>query len=589
MKKMILLCLLFSLLLTGCGGEMTVDTRIQVSIMTRDDFSLEENGLWVEPGTDAVFRLRMAEGCTLSSTNYAGRYSAELKDGMLELTLEDVTRPVRVNLEVTRNFAAITYDPNGGMGDVVVKPYDLNAHLRPNTENGRNMFRREGHSLVCWNTEPDGTGTRVGLGSRITVENAVTLYAQWAPWTEASAFTYRISQYGKAVITGYTGNHETLVIPETLGGYPVAEIHMMAFQNCQARQLVLPYTMEQIAPDAFRGAALESVVLHDSIRTISDDVFAGCDDLRTLYINAAEAPWGYDFRKESVYADKLDLLIIAQGQKKMVFYGSCSVWYNLDGEMADRVFGDRYTVLNLGLNGTVNSEVQMQILSPYLEDGDVLLHTLELASPWQLLTDRTMGDRDDKLWCGLEYNYDLFSLVDLRTVKGEFNSLQKYLDKKKSETSYGAVYRDETGNAYLDEYGCIPFVRTETKENLTDRAGLDLNYVNQDAMALLDGYYTDWKNRGITVYASYACMNMDAVPEEERENVQPMDTAVRNAFTSMEGAVLISSLEDFLFENADFYDTNYHLLTAQAKDNTAVWLRDLVAQMTADGIWEVGQ
>jgi hypothetical protein len=224
-----------------------------------------------------------------------------------------------------------------------------------------------------------------------------------------------------------------------------------------------------------------------------------------------------------------------------------------------------------------------------LEVGDVLLHTLELASPWQLLTDRTMGDRDDKLWCGLEYNYDLFSLVDLRTVKGEFNSLQKYLDKKKSETSYGAVYRDETGNAYLDEYGGIPFVRTETKENLTDRAGLDLNYVNQDAMALLDGYYIGWKNRGITVYASYACMNMDAVPEEERENVQPMDTAVRNAFTSMEGAVLISSLEDFLFENADFYDTNYHLLTTQAKDNTAVWLRDLVAQMTADGIWEVGQ
>ena len=129
----------------------------------------------------------------------------------------------------------------------------------------------------------------------------------------------------------------------------------------------------------------------------------------------------------------------------------------------------------------------------------------------------------------------------------------------------------------------------ETKDNLTDRAGLDLNYVNQDVMALLDGYYTGWKNRGITVYASYACMNMDAVPEEERENVQPMDTAVRNAFAGMKGAVLISSLEDFLFENADFYDTNYHLLTAQAKENTAVWLRDLTAQMTADGIWEVGQ
>ena len=589
MKKMILFLLMLSLLLTGCGGEMAVDTRIQVSIMTQADFTVEENGLWIEPGTDAVFRLRMAEGCALANTDYAGRYSAELKDGVVELTLKNVTRPVRVNLGVTRNFATITYDPNGGAGDAVVKTYDRSEHLRPNTENGRELFTREGHSLVCWNTEPDGTGTRVGLGSRVTAENPVTLYAQWAPWTEASAFQYRISQYGKAVITGYTGNHETLVIPERLDGHPVAEVHMMAFQNCQARQLILPCTMEQVAPDAFRDSSLESVVLYDNIRTISDSVFSGCDDLRTLYINAVEAPWGYDFRKESVYADKVDLLIMAQGQKKMVFYGGCSVWYNLDGAMADNVFGDQYTILNLGLNGTINSEVQMQILSPYLEPGDVLVHTLELASPWQLLMDRTMTEGDDKLWCGLEYNYDLFSLVDLRTVKGELDSLQKYLDKKKDETSYGDAYRDQAGNAYLDQYGCIPFLRTETKDKLTDKACLDLSYVNQDAMALLDSYYTGWKNRDITVYASYACMNMDAVPEDQRQNVRPMDSAIREAFAGMEGAVLISGLEDFLFETTDFYDTNYHLLTAQAQENTAVWLRDLAAQMTTDGIWEVGQ
>lgn len=588
MKKMILLLLICSLLLAGCGAEAAVDTRIQVSVMTQTDVTVEENGLWIEPGTDAVFRLRMTEGCTLATTDYEGRYSTCLKDGYLELTLKNVIRPVRVNLELTRNFATITYDPNGGAGEAVTKTYDRSEHLRPNTENGRELFTREGHTLVCWNTEPDGSGTRVGLGSRVTVDDAVTLYAQWAPWTEASAFAYRVS-HGKALITGYSGTHETVVIPETIEGYPVAEIHMQAFRDCQAQNLVLPYTMERIAPNAFQDAALESVVLHDNIRLISDDVFSGCDDLKTLYINAVEAPWGYEYRKESVYADKVDLLILAQGQKKMVFYGGCSVWYNLDGAMADETFGSEYRILNLGLNGTINSEVQMQILSPYLEDGDVLVHTLELASPWQLLIDRTMTAGDDKLWCGLEYNYDLFSLVDLRTVRGELDSLQKYLDKKDGETSYQDGYRDQNGNRYLDEYGCIPFLRTETKEKLTDKAVLELDYVNQEAMALLDSYYTGWKNRGITVYASYACMNMEAVPEEQRQNVRPMDTAVRNAFAAMEGAVLISDLADFLFENADFYDTNYHLLTDQTQANTAVWLRDLLAQMTADGIWEVGQ
>ena len=589
MKKMILYILVFSLLLAGCGAAAAVDTRIQVSLMVQDGCTVEENGLWIEPGMDAVFRLRMDEGCSLADTDYHGGYSTELKDGYLELTLKEVRRPVRVNLRLTKDYSTITYDPNGGDGHTIVKTYDRTGHLRPNTENGQEMFRRDGYSLVSWNTEPDGSGIRVGLGSRITAEDTLTLYAQWMPWTEASAFVYQKTQYQTITITDYTGDHEILVIPESIEGYPVTAINMGAFEGCRAKQLVLPHTMDRIAPTAFQNAALESVVLYDNIQMISDDVFVGCDGLKTLYINAVEAPWGYDFRKESIYADKVDLLILAQGQQKMVFYGGCSVWYNLDGEMADKVFGEEYTILNLGLNGTVNSEVQMQILSPYLEDGDVLIHTLELSSKPQLLIEGIMDERDDKLWCGLEYNYDLFSLVDLRTVKGEFDSFLRYLEKKKPGTGYNDVFTDSEGRTYLDEYGCIPFRRTDSREPLTDYVYLDLSYVNQEAMDLLDRHYSAWQSRGITVYATYACVNMDAVPEEQRQNVRQMDALVRDAFARMESAVMISTLPDFLFENEDFYDTNYHLLTVQAQENTSVWIRDLKTQMTADGLWEVGQ
>ena len=54
----------------------------------------------------------------------------------------------------------------------------------------------------------------------------------------------------------------------------------------------------------------------------------------------------------------------------------------------------------------------------------------------------------------------------------------------------------------------------------------------------------------------------------------------------MEGAVLISSVEDYLYHNSDFFDTNYHLVTQTAKENTALWLRDLRIQMERDGVWE---
>ena len=36
MKKMILMIVIFSLLLTGCGPAAAVDTRIQVTLMDRD-------------------------------------------------------------------------------------------------------------------------------------------------------------------------------------------------------------------------------------------------------------------------------------------------------------------------------------------------------------------------------------------------------------------------------------------------------------------------------------------------------------------------------------------------------------------------
>ena len=51
----------------------------------------------------------------------------------------------------------------------------------------------------------------------------------------------------------------------------------------------------------------------------------------------------------------------------------------------------------------------------------------------------------------------------------------------------------------------------------------------------------------------------------------------------MDGPVLISRLEDYLYHNEDFYDTNYHLLSQRAEQNTALWLRDLLAQLEADG------
>ena len=582
MKKICLFLLILAFLLCGCQQESR--TGVQVSILNGEGFTVENNGLWVEPGEDAVFLLDAEAGFCVGNTDYDGVWRVGMVDGKIELTLENVRYPSRVRITMTTGFAPITYDPNGGGGQAVTEVYDLSIHKRPNT--ATELFTREGYTLTGWNTEPDGGGLRTGLGSRVSADRSgLTLYAQWAAWNPESDFTW--TEGAGITITGFSGSGDTVVIPETIHGKPVTGIAHRAFQNCGAKQVILPKTLERVAEGAFSGCALESVVFFDSIVEIHNESFLDCPELKTLYINALEPPFGYSYRKESCYADKIDLLIDAKGQRKLVCYGGCSMWYNLDGGMMEEAFGGAFAVVNLGLNGLANSAVQMQILSAFLEEGDILFHTPELASLTQTMRRLSANEKDDVFWCGVENNYDLVSLVDVQTVPGLLDSFCTYLERKNGQTDYKDQYLDSQGRSYLDEWGCIPFERNTGSEMLSDPVTLDPACIDENAMAVLKRYYDGFLEQGVRVYVGYACVNLDAVPEEERENAEEIDRLLREAIGEMEGPVLISSLSDYLYHNGDFYDTNYHLLSAGARENTARWIRDLTAQMAHDGV-EVG-
>lgn len=249
--------------------------------------------------------------------------------------------------------------------------------------------------------------------------------------------------------------------------------------------------------------------MFDNIESIPDDAFIECGDLQTLYINAIEAPYGYLFRRESVYADKIDMLILAQGKRKMVFYGGCAMWYNLDGPAMQNALGSDYQVINVAINGTVNSLVQMQILEDYMEPGDILFHAPELSSETQLFRVQDMRTQDEHFWCGLEYNYDLFALADLRQFRGAFDSLTYYLAQKNKESSYSDYYRDSDDHGYMDATGSIPFFREQTHNDLGDKVFLDPGHIGTENMEALKAQYDALQAKGVRIYVSYACVNMD--------------------------------------------------------------------------------
>lgn len=577
--------LLIMILLCGCAVQQPEPAYITVSLVLPEGCSVPENGLRIPSGEDAVFELILENGYELVSIDYDGEYTVEEKKGILYLCLKSVRYPTLAPVNLTSCYCSITYEPNGSGGRGKTVAYDRTEHLRPNTSIGTDIFTRDGYTLTGWNTMPDGSGMRIGLGSRATVPGVkLTLYAQWAPWSPEGYFDWERTDSGVR-ITGYRGNTDTVVVPGILGDGTVTSIGAGAFVGCRSNHIILPPTLKTVEPGAFVRCDLEKLTFFDNIEDIWDNSFVDCRRFSTVYINAVEAPYGFDYRRESCFADKMDILIEAQGQRKLVFYGGCSMWYNLDGQMAQNAVGDGYRVINLGLNGVINSSAQMQIMGAFLEPGDVFFHTPETSSASQMMWRREMINHDRKLWSGMEYNYDLVSLLDIRTLPHFFDIFQYWLSRKECTSSYTDVYRDSLGNRYVDGYGCASFPRRESEEELDDKVYLDPACFGEEAMAVLEDHYRVMMDRGVKIYVGHACVNMDAVPEDQRENVALMDVLFRQTFSSMEGITVVGSLSDYLYCNSDFYDTNYHLLTETSRQNTQKWLEDLAEQMIKDGLW----
>lgn len=137
---------------------------------------------------------------------------------------------------------------------------------------------------------------------------------------------------GGAVITSYIGKDYDVVVPQTLGGYPVRRIAENAFSSryevetvvlpeglttldenafrfCKyLRSIDFPTTLESIGERAFyQCTALTSIVLHEGLTSIGQKAFLECHQLREITLPASlrSIPY-YVFyecaRKITVYA-----------------------------------------------------------------------------------------------------------------------------------------------------------------------------------------------------------------------------------------------------------------------------------------------
>ncbi len=477
--------------------------------------------------------------------------------------------------------ARFLYEPNGAEGEAIEQVVSK-THERLNAAQG-DLFSRDGYTLYAWNTESDGSGVSVGLGSRTEARDQ-TLYAQWVRWTDEALFAF-----SDGAITDYRGSESTVAVPGTIGGEPVYAIAENAFANCPAQTVILPSTLKTVAFGAFRNAALETLYLFDSIQSVSDYSFEGCGNLSTLHVNAAMPPV-YAGSYYSTFADKYDRLYSLADQKKIVLFSGSSARFGYDSAAIDEAFPD-YAVVNMGVFAYTNALPQLELIRAQMQAGDVLLLSPELdAAKRQFCTTNAF---DAPFYNLMEANYDMLAALDLREYTLVFSSLSEYLSirSRMEARSYDVSPSDfdEDGNPVFEKsynaYGDYILYRPNAQAD-DPIYGLAVPYTasfyrKEQYIDPFNAEMRRFTDGGVLAYMTYSPRNRLAVSEDSTDEAI---AALDRYFRETVEIPVISDIFDSLVSGKYLYGTDNHLSTEGVRIRTKQIISDLSARLQTDGI-----
>lgn len=476
----------------------------------------------------------------------------------------------------------IAYSANGGAllhqdGDSFTEECN-NVHLRQNTVQGASYCQRDGYVLIGWNTKADGSGTHIGLGSRVDRTKGLTLYAQWMKATDETEFDYILNDDSVTIISCRT-DAETCVIPETIEGKPVREIRADAFLNKDFSTLVLPSSLRDIEERSFVSCSIKEIYLFDSISAISDSCFKDCRDLTTLHINAATTPV-YSGSYYDTFSDKLDYLLSVKDEQKIVLASGSSGRYGYDSAAIETAF-PQYRVVNMGVYAYSNAKPQLEIIREFMQQDDILLSAPEFDAIEEQFC---VSDRPDHhFWAMMESNYDAAAILDLSSYSGVFDSFGEYLKIRsgmtgKSYTVSPSGYDDE-GNRYgfptYNKYGDFILPRPngdkDERQHL-NTADYTVTSFPEKTIESLNAVYQGFLDKKITVYFSYTPRNRSSLTPESTQSAR---SQLHEYLSENICVPVISDIEDYLYSGVYFWKIDSHTSTEGAAIRTQQIIKDL--------------
>lgn len=470
-----------------------------------------------------------------------------------------------------KTTANIMYHGNGGFSqcgkDKLLFNHVLNNHLRPNTLQGTKLFIRNGYMLDSWNTMPDGTGDRIGLGSRVSTnkENVLHLYAIWLKETDESYFSIVNNDKSECYIKSCISQEEKIVIPKIINGKTVVGLKANSFLNLPFKDIHLPLTCRYIEDNALKDCIFfENIYFYDDLIEIGDK-FSNIMPNK-IFINACVNPSYTGYTYQAIFADKVDLLFTMKSEK-IIFVGNSNTMYSIDGSLvSERLQKD---VMCFGVQSGVGIQFELAVLETYFStDKNIVIFCPEFGSDSELIY------FTEHKYYAAENNFDLLSTFNFKKRKG-VNIFNSYTAYKENKSKLKDSYYSEIGyiNSGMNKHGNI-FIKKEPYHDngwFSNEIDINLNYYNEGNLVYLTDFQINLKNSRF--YYSCPSYNVNCIPAEKRNC---FFNEFQESIHDNIDFPYISDIKKYGFTGNAFDNDNYHLLYSYVPQRTEYLIQDIM-------------
>lgn len=558
--------LLFSFfLLFSCSKETFIEpTKIKVMLEKGSDYDSNEPIKYVNKGESVTFLVTKTIKTTLAYVSYQDYQVENLDDIHFNITLNDIEYPLVVSLYLAHE--TINYHANGGE---LISHNGLNyvsvpksfAHLRENSINAYSYFKRDGYQPVGFNSDENYLDETISFGSRLSFYSN-DYYVEWKKECGKEEFKYQEIK-GNVVIDEYLGDEEEVVVPRFIDDKQVVTISEDAFQNSNLKRVYLPMGLRNIKSEAFYNTNIEELTFCDDIFDIHDKAFP--ETLKTVHINAVTRP-RFSGTYYDTFPDKIDYLNLVKNEKKIILFSGSSTRYGFYSPYFDEEFTG-YKTINMGVFAYVNVKQQLDIITSFMKEGDVVISSPEFDVN---SLEYQCGTTDFFQWnffSFVESDYDLLKYIDLRNYKGFFHTFNVYQRKRidMDEKSYRIVSKhfDDEENFYSsDTYNIQGDFILNRKGNDTDSwimqplVNYTLKTITEERVNGLNGIYQKLLNKNFHVYFTFSPKNRNAIDSESTyDEIKKSERYLRENLI----VPVISNWDDAILPGTCFYLIDNHL------------------------------